>query len=240
MAERFYCADAASQTGERLLLDGDEAHHLARVRRVATGEVVEVFDGKGFVTRAEVVAVGKRQVELRPVGPPLPSREPGVRVTLASAFPKGDRADWLVAKATELGVARLVPLVCERSVVDPGPSKLERLRRAVIEAAKQCGRNRLMDVDAPLPFSSLLESARSVPVKLLAHPGGAPFARWPRPEAGQPATVAVGPEGGFTEAEVESAAAAGWFLAGLGSHVLRVETAAVVAADRLLALGETG
>src|SRR5262249_5827936 len=122
MAERCYCADAASHTGGRLLLDGDEAHHLARVRRVATGEVVEVFDGKGFATRAEVIAVGKRQVELRPVGPPLPSREPGVRVTLASAFPKGERADWLVEKATELGVGRLVPLVCERSVVDPGPS----------------------------------------------------------------------------------------------------------------------
>src|SRR3954451_5694044 len=104
MAERFYCPDAATRAEGRLELTGDEARHLARVRRVGVGEVVEVFDGRGFASRAEVVSIGKHEVELTPLGPPLPDRESSVHLTLAMAVPKGDRFDWLVEKATELGV----------------------------------------------------------------------------------------------------------------------------------------
>jgi 16S rRNA (uracil1498-N3)-methyltransferase len=237
MAERFFCPDAAA--GSNLTLTGDEAWHLARVRRVTPGEVVEVFDGRGFATRAEVVALGKDRVELLAVGPPLPDRAAGVKLTLATAVPKGDRFDWLVEKATELGVDRLVPLVTERSVVDPRPAKLDRVRRAVIEASKQCGRNRLMDVEAPRGWAEWVRSVGSG-ARVVAHPGGAGLPGWPVPSPGGTAALAVGPEGGLTEGEVEAARAAGWVVGGLGPTLLRVETAGLTGCARLLALGETG
>ena len=100
-------------------------------------------------------------------------------LTLATAIPKGDRFDWLVEKATELGVARLIPLVTEHSVVDPRESKLERLRRTIIEASKQSRRNRLMVLDSPLSWVDLVRSARQA-VRLLARPDGLSPGRWPR------------------------------------------------------------
>src|SRR4051812_23439804 len=142
MADRFYCPDPPVEGF--LTLSGDEARHLIRVRRLGPGDVVEVFDGRGTALRAEVAGVGRDRVELAVRGGPLPDRVAPCLLTLATAVPKADRFDWLVEKATELGVARLVPLRTERSVVDPRATKLDRLRRAIIEAAKQCGRNRLM------------------------------------------------------------------------------------------------
>jgi 16S rRNA (uracil1498-N3)-methyltransferase len=233
MADRFYCPEL-SKTG-RLALEGDEARHLARVRRLGPGDVVEVFDGRGFATRAEVVAVGRDRVELRPVGDPLPDRAPPCRLTLATAVPKGERFDWLVEKATELGVERLVPLVTERSVVDPSDAKLDRLRRVIVEASKQCGRNRLMVLDRPCAWYSCLsmpEGERG----FLAHPGGLPPHAWPRPWVGAGATLAIGPEGGFTDAELDRAGAAGWRVVSLGASLLRIETAGLAGCSMLLAL----
>ena len=231
MAERFFCPDAAR--GGRLTLDGDEARHLVRVRRVGAGGVVELFDGQGFATLARVSAVDRGRVELVAEGDPLPDRAPACKITLAAAVPKGDRFDWLVEKATELGVARLRPLRTERSVVDPRQAKLDRLRRAVVEASKQCGRNRLMAIDPPSDWSELLTGTQADAWRLVAHPGGEAFFEASEPVAGR-AVVAVGPEGGFTEAEVDAARRAGWGVVGLGPTVLRVETAAVAACVRVL------
>ena len=127
LADRFYCPD--SPVNGRVLLEGDEARHLIRVRRVARGECVEIFDGRGSAIRAEVADLGRDRVELVVLGPAVSIREPRCLLTLATAVPKGERFDWLVEKATELGVARLTPIVTERSVVDPRSAKLDRLRR---------------------------------------------------------------------------------------------------------------
>lgn len=241
MADRFYCPEAAQHaaTGQAFPMVGDEGRHLTRVRRVEPGEAVEVFDGLGFATAAEVVEVGKDRALLRPVGPPLPDREPAVDLTLATAVPKGERFDWLVEKATELGVTRLVPLLTERSTVDPRDAKIDRLRRTVVEASKQCGRNRLMVIDGPTPWADLLAGTGPDVVKLTAHPGRRKFAAWPGPRPGGAAVVAVGPEGGFTEPEVEAALAAGWVPVSLGATLLRIETAGLAASARLLALAES-
>lgn len=235
MAERFYCAGAAE--GGMLRLEGDEARHLARVRRIGPGETVELFDGQGFATRAEVVSTGRDTVTLRAVGGPLPDRAPILELTLMTAVPKGDRFDWLVEKATEIGVARLVPVMAERSVVDPRAGKLERLRRTVIEACKQCGRNRLMGLE---PVASWAEVAARPGdhLRLLAHPTHGRLPDWPRPPASGRAWVAVGPEGGFTDAEVETARDRGWQTVGLGPTLLRIETAGLVACAQLLAREE--
>src|SRR5262249_11564549 len=140
----------------------------------------------------------------------------------------GDRAQFLLEKLTELGVTAFIPLRTRRSVVHPGEARLDRLRRHVIEASKQCGRNVLMRVGPPADWETYCVRGDLPAVRVLAHPGeaGAP---WP---AGQPAALAVGPEGGFTEEEVGHARAAGWRVVGLGPRTLRVETAALVLAAR--------
>lgn len=236
MPERFFCEEAAG--GGILRLEGAEANHLSRVRRVSVGKTVVLFDGKGFATEAEVREVRRREVLLEAVGAPLPNRSPLIELTLAIAPPKGDRLDWLVEKATEIGVARLVPLVTERSVVDPSEAKLERLRKAVIEASKQCGRNLLMRIEPPIAWDIFLSKEESG-VKLLAEPGGLAWSAWPLPSVGGSTCLAVGPEGGFTSSEVTRAEAVGWSVVGLGPTILRVETAGLVGSARLLAVAES-
>jgi len=155
-------------------------------------------------------------------------------LTLAVALPKGDRQKWLVEKATELGVTRLIPLVTERGVAQPTEAALERLRRSVIEASKQCGRNRLMEIGAPCAASECFAQASAEAIHIVADPTGESLVAqsWSR-RAGTTATpmiAAVGPEGGFTPEEVAAAQVAGWRLVSLGSRVLRVETAAIALA----------
>ena len=114
MSARFYCPDLA-QNG-KLRLEADESRHLTRVCRLGVGDVVEIFDGQGHAVKAHVVKVDNNGVELTAVGQPTQDAAPPFPLTLASAVPKGDRFDWLVEKATELGIERLIPIVTERSV----------------------------------------------------------------------------------------------------------------------------
>lgn len=234
MADRFYCPDPPK--AGQFTLEGDEARHLLRVRRLGKGDQVELFDGRGFATSAEVTAVGRDRVELIAIGPAQEQRPLSCRLTLATAVPKGERFDWLIEKATELGVARLVPIITARSVVDPRDAKLDRLRRRVVEASKQCGRNLLMEVERPIPWTALLQNVEDQ-VRLLAHPSGSLRGSWPRTEPGYQAsvTLAVGPEGGFTDAEVDEARTRGWSVVGLGPTILRIETAGIVGASAVLA-----
>jgi 16S rRNA (uracil1498-N3)-methyltransferase len=234
VTERFFCPTRAS--GGRIRLEGHEARHLSRVRRLGPGALVEVFDGQGWAAQAEVTAVGKEWVELRTLGEFPSDREAACRLTLAAAVPKGERFDWLVEKATELGVIRLVPIVTERSVVDPRAAKLERLRRVVIEASKQCGRNTLMILENPVGWARWLEEAPQVAPRLVAHPGGLPPRHWTKARRGGEAALAVGPEGGFTEDEIAAARGAGWEIASLGVTLLRIETAALAGCAAILAL----
>ena len=233
MADRCFCPDPPVEG--RLVLEGDEARHLTRVRRIGVGEVVEVFDGKGFAARARVESAGKNRVDLTLLGEPIADRVAPCRLTLATAVPKGERFDWLIEKATELGVARLVPLITERSVVDPRVAKLDRLRRLIVEAAKQCGRNRLMELDSPTPWTALAR-APADGTRLLAHPGGVPASAWRPIRHGAPVTLAIGPEGGFTEPEVALAVELGWQAVGLGATLLRIETAGLAGSAAILAL----
>ncbi len=236
MADRFFCP--IPPKNGRIRLEGDESRHLSRVLRLGPGAVVEIFDGGGFATCAEVTAQGKDWVDLQVVGEPLADRVAPCRVTLVTAVPKGERFAWLVEKATELGVDRVVPIVTERSVVDPRATKLDRLRRSIVEASKQCGRNRLMVLEQPLPWSAWLAEPAAAALRLVAHPGGLPPCSWPRARHGEDAALAIGPEGGFTDQEVEAACAAGWTRGSLGATLLRVETAGLVGCAAILALGE--
>ena len=158
------------------------------------------------------------------------NRELPVEVTLGVALPKGERQKWLVEKAVEVGVTRMVPLRTHRGVAQPVEQALSRLRRAVIEASKQCGRNRLLRMDEPQDWPDFVENAAGMPRRLLAQPQG--FHRsshLPLPEKlSDPIILVIGPEGGFTSEETTLAVTAGWHTVDLGPRTLRVETAALV------------
>ncbi len=176
MPARFYCPDPP-QDG-LLRLNSEESRHLTRVCRLGLGDRVEVFDGHGFASSARVVAVRLQGAELVIEGEPLPDHHAPCSLTLATAVPKADRFDWLVEKATELGVDRLIPLITERSVVDPRGTKLGRLRRSIIEASKQCRRARLMSLDEPVAWTTLIGSFPDS-LRFLADADGSPPCRWP-------------------------------------------------------------
>ena len=195
--------------------DAPTTHHLGRVLRLRDGAVVTVTDGAGR-WRTCRWADG-----LQPDGDVIVEPRPA-EVTVAVAPPKGDRLDWLVQKVTEVGVTRLVLLVAERSVVrwdgDRADRQLDRLRRIASEAAAQSRRVWLPELCGPVPAAEVLVSTA------VAEPGG-------RPVGGGDRSIAIGPEGGWAPSELALAADR----VSLGANVLRVETAAVVAATLMVA-----
>jgi 16S rRNA (uracil1498-N3)-methyltransferase len=229
MADRYFSDEPISS--DRVVLAGPEAHHLIHVMRVAKGERVVLFDGGGDEFTAVVQKVGRSEVEFSVVSRDSIDRELPICLTLGVALPKGDRQKWLVEKAVELGVTRIVPLRSQRGVAQPVEQALQRLRRSVIEASKQCGRNRLLRIDEPRGWSDYVEDAATSPCRLLAHPQGFHKAsQLPIPDGADSVFLAIGPEGGFTAEEVSLAAAAGWHTVDLGPRILRIETAALALA----------
>jgi 16S rRNA (uracil1498-N3)-methyltransferase len=228
MADRYF-ADTPIAS-DRATLGGAEAHHLIHVMRVKCGAQIVLFDGSGAEFTAAVEKVGRHDLELRILAREEIDRELPLKITLGVALPKGDRQKWLVEKAVELGVAKLTPLVTERAVAQPVEQALERLRRAVIEAAKQCGRNRLMEILSPRRFSDFVEESAAEPCRLLAHPQGfhRGVASLPSLDPPKSAWLAIGPEGGFSPAEIALATGAGWQTIDLGRRILRIETAALL------------
>ncbi len=233
MSERFY-VDQPLAVGQ-VSLGGPEAHHLAHVCRLAVGDVVYLFNGDGRQYRSIVQEVGRREVRLTVEESEEPAREVGFRLELAAPLPRGDRAQVLVEKLTEIGVTDFVPLRTARAVVQPRAGHVEKLGRYVIEASKQCGRNVLLRVHEAEDWAGYVRGGARPADRLVAHPGGEEV----RPLAAGPGgmALAVGPEGGFTEEEMALAREAGWRVLSLGPRVLRVETAALVLAA--LAVRET-
>jgi 16S rRNA (uracil1498-N3)-methyltransferase len=228
MADRFYvnCPLAPGQ----IMLRGPEAHHLAVVCRLRPGDRVCLFNGDGREYPAKILEVARRMVTLQVEGVEAPHRELGFCLEVASPLPKGDRAQILVEKLTELGATAFVPLQTTHSVVHPRDTKLDKLQRHVIEASKQCGRNTLLRI-APLVEWERYCHREDLPgLRIVAHPGASSEA-WP---TGQDVAFALGPEGGFTDEEITMARAAGWRVVGLGPRILRVETAALLLAARSL------
>ena len=224
MPDRYYSAEPID--GPSATLAGGEAHHLLHVMRAKPGLELIVFDGQGGQFAAEVAECKRSTVELT-VGPRQEIEcELPYELTLAVSLPKGDRQRWLLEKCVELGVTRLIPLQTDRSVGSKSdPSS--KLARYIIEASKQCGRNRLMDISRPITWSTLIVEEISGQ-RLLAHPGGQPLTAMDcQTNDDGKLLLAVGPEGGFTDEEVSQAVEAGWEPVGLGTRILRIETAAM-------------
>jgi 16S rRNA (uracil1498-N3)-methyltransferase len=227
MSLRFYVNSPLSVSS--LDLEGPEAHHIVHVSRLRPGDQLCLFNGDGREYPARVVKAGKRSVHLEVTAVHAIDRELSFELIAACPLPKGDRAQFLVEKLTELGVSRLIPLETEHSVVHPREAKIEKLERYVIEASKQCGRNVLMQIDPLTRWRHLTVRSNLPASRLIADPAGAPMASL----AAGPCCFAVGPEGGFTKEELSLAKENGWNVVSLGGRILRIETAAIALGVRL-------
>ena len=166
MSRRFFSDQPI--TSDSVELSGPEAHHLIHVMRAKVDDQVDLFDGSGAEFSARIDQVRRRDVVLCVQSKRWVDRELPFELVLAVALPRGDRQEWLVQKAVELGVTQLVPWQTHRSVARANEKSLERLRRTVIEASKQSGRNRLMEISATCDFADFLPQAAARP-SLLAH-----------------------------------------------------------------------
>lgn len=220
---RLFVPGARVEDGH-LVIRGPELRHL-RVLRANVGEPVVVFDAGGREYEAVIETITTSTARARIVAERTTVRESPLDLVLAPGLLKGDKLDLVVEKATELGVARVAPVVCRHSV--GRAQHLDRWRRIAVAAAKQSGRTRVPIVDPPVPLAQAI-AAPWPGLRLLAWEGEP---RGPIPPAAAAAVVVlVGPEGGFAQDEVDEARAAGFAAFGLGPRVLRAETAAIVAA----------
>ncbi len=204
-------------------LDGSEAHHLLNVRRLGPGSQVELFDGTGRFATGEVVKTTKRLATLR-IEHCQQDLTPAT-LSLAIAFPKPDRARWMVEKLTELGVGKVVPLITEHGVSSGKPLNVGKLQQYVIDACKQCRRNTLMVLSEPIRLADFLGTIGRSSLFVADQIATGDCRQVP-----VDATVAIGPEGGFSAAEQVQFAEHGATRVSFGQHILRVETAAVAAA----------
>lgn len=225
-------------TTEELLADAitlgrDAARHLQTVLRVRPGDRVTLFDGQGRTRCAAVAAAEKHGLTLTAGAPVHEHPRLPCSVTLFACVSKGNRMDWTVEKAVELGVSRIVPVISDRTIVrldaDEGAAKVSRWSRVAEEAARQCGAAWLPEISTPVPFKAcLLLVTKTAPVFVAAlMPAARPLRDALAAHATPPLLAGwfVGPEGDFTPAELDALLAAGAIPVSLGQQVLRAETA---------------
>jgi 16S rRNA (uracil1498-N3)-methyltransferase len=231
---------APLQAPGRAVLDGAAAAHVARVLRLRTGDGVVLFNGDGWNYAGQIAALrgDEIDVELTSRGAGLP--ESPLSLTLMQGVARGERMDLVVQKATELGVARIVPVLAQRSVVRldrrQAQRRLEHWEAVAIAACEQSGRSRLPVIEAPCPLPEALALAGASACRITLSPrAGTPLASL---AAGTTAaTLLIGPEGGLTDAEVDAATGAGFAPRSLGPRILRTETAAIAALAVLQSVG---
>jgi len=225
MARRRFFVNSIHNS--RAPLEGEDALHLSRVLRAAPGERYEISDNQR-VYLAEIESARKDRIVFR-VLEPVETVSPPADVTLLAALFKFDRFEWMVEKVTELGVARVVPVVAERTergLDKAAVKRAERWRRIALEASQQSRRARLPEIVDAEPFDRAIARRASRRILLDELPGGAPLAAL---EPAADVALLAGPEGGWTDGERHAALAAGWQAATLGSTILRAETAAMAA-----------
>jgi 16S rRNA (uracil1498-N3)-methyltransferase len=238
MTRRFY-VEPGALVGDTVVIDGPLAHRLSSVLRLRPGEAVAFFDGSGEDVTVRLDTVSSKRVASTVLARAPGSPEPRTRIHLYQSVTKGERFDWLVEKATEIGVSRIVPLITARAVVRTaaGGNRVERWRRIAAEAAEQCGRSAVPVVGEPRSYAEAIASIEGV-VALLPYEAageGAPSVQTALNDridelfATGEVSIFVGPEGGFDEAEVRAAVDAGATVVTLGNRILRAETAGLVA-----------
>jgi 16S rRNA (uracil1498-N3)-methyltransferase len=232
---RFYAPDLDPSRTETTL-SPEESHHLVRVMRLVGGDPVSIFDGRGLEFEGRVVRVDRNAAIVSLDRPAATAPPPPVPTTLVQAVLKGDKMDGVVRDATMVGVTRVIPIITERTLVKRSSLERaharERWQRIAISSAKQCRRAALPSIDPPLRFLDWLEAPGDGRRLLLVEPSADDGAVPIRAAlSGEPAAVtcAVGPEGGWTAEEQQTAEAAGCALASLGSMTLRADAVGLVA-----------
>jgi len=241
VAHRFY-APAASQTGLLVRLPDTEGAHLHRVLRLKAGADVRVFDGQGHEFSGTVLTVDRTGVTIETLQPIVPVREPRVAITLAQAVLTGRKFDTVVRDAVMLGVSAVCPLVTAHTDVPDaalhGESARQRWERIAVASAKQSGRAVVPVIGSPISIDRHLSDAAGELNVLLVEPGADPSCSRLDALASRPpprhATVALGPEGGWSEGELNDARTEGWTLVTLGARTLRADAVPVAAVSLLL------
>lgn len=218
-------------TGSTLSIGGSAANHIMRVLRAREGDELTLFDGRGGEYGARVAGFRKDSVQVEVKEHRDVERESALDLTLAQGISRGERMDWVMQKATELGVTRIIPVVTERTMVKlderQAERKIEHWRAIVISACEQCGRNRVPEVALPMPYIEAVRSIDAEVTRVLLSPSGTLRAR----DLGHSTRIAmlIGPEGGLSDNEQEAALAAGFQPLRMGPRILRTETAAIAA-----------
>jgi 16S rRNA (uracil1498-N3)-methyltransferase len=220
-------------SGRTVALPAQASAHVARVLRLAVGDTVTVFDGSGGEYDAAIQGVPKSGVQVLIGAHRNLERESPLRTTLLQSLARGEKMDWIIQKATELGVTRIVPVAAERSVVRLEPAQATKRREhwlgVAIGACEQCGRNRLPQIDLPCDLARALPTMADQDARILfdaaAGDGLAGF------DAAKPKSLAmlIGPEGGISESEFALTQRCGFRPMRLGARILRTETAAIAA-----------
>ena len=223
-------------------LPEDEAEHLSRVLRLGVGDEVDVFDGRGGLWRAEIVQVGKKSAQVRPIAPAIPAKELGLQLSLVVSVLKGDKMDEVVRDAVMLGVTAIRPVISERSETSlqamARSSRIARWQRIAVSSAKQCGRAVVPPVHDAAPLDWYWSEKTAAGRVLCVEPSAAlgdvlGVQSVPRSD---PVDVIVGPEGGWAVSEVAAAHDSGAILMSLGDRTLRADAVPIVALTALLTI----
>lgn len=223
--------------GSTAVIRGDDCHHLINVRRAKTGDLLRLRSGNGRGYIARISEIGSAEIVLTLIDQ-TSSNDQLVDISLYMAMIKGGNFEFVIQKAVEIGVNRIIPVISSRTVPDPSKKiddKLERWGRIVSGAAKQCFRSNMPEIGRPLSFSETVIKDSS-PMKLIAHPGAVTELRDYLSSSEKPESVSllVGPEGGFSEQEIVLASGNGWVAVNFGTTHLRAETAAVILPSLLI------
>ena len=224
--------------GDTARITGPDALHIRRSLRMQPGEELVLCDGRGTDYACEIAGFDGEDVLLSVLSHAPTSSEPSVAVTLYQGLPKGDKMDWIIQKAVELGVTAIVPVATARSIVKvegKEEKKRERWQRIAAEAAGQCGRGIIPSVSAPLPWKEALARLTDAPAVVFYEGGGTPLRRLTGPET-TTLSIVVGPEGGFAPEEIAALQAVGVDIATLGPRILRCETAPLAALSAIMLL----
>ena len=234
---RYFFIEPAALQKPVVAIEGSEVRHIKNVLRLKPGDKIRLFDGEGFEYDASIQRFFADRVEIE-IRRKFPGRkESPVQIAVAQALLKEKKMDRLLRHLCELGVTRWIPFISERSVPKPGEKRLsaraDRWNQIVKESCKQCQRSKLPEIIKTLTFEGLLDYGQSCDLKIVFYENESAKLKSlmaPNPPSSpREILLILGPEGGFSDQEIENARAAGYLVAGLGSRILRAETAAIAA-----------
>lgn len=222
----YYCSELLSEPGQSIILDPEESHHIARVMRMKSGDQINLTDGRGNLTKANIAVIGKKDViiitgNIEKGWDLIPEK-----LSIAVAPTKNaDRLEWFVEKATELGIKKIIPLICEHS--ERTQLRVDRIRKIAVAAMKQSTRTILPEISEPVKFAELLKNTLPEQRFIAYVEEQQPDHLADLYQSGTDTIVLIGPEGDFSKNELSLAFEARFKCVSLGSARLRTETAAL-------------